>query len=360
MNRSWLLILAVIAIVAAIVLLEQPGRQPELQPGPAVNVTGGPRQLIDPAKVIRVLPPDAIPAIDRPQFTTAKEADGWLFDDDYVIGLSWKGEARAYPYRILNWHEIVNDIVQDDPLLITYCPLCGTGLGFQRTLDGRTLEFGVSGNLYQSELVMYDRQTKSLWTQTRALAVLGELAGARLVPILLDNVPWSAWRQAHPDTKVLSRDTGHLRDYDRNPYFGYDVSTDIVFPVDFIDPRLHPKAIVYGISIGNASTAYPDEALRETPVINDVLAGVPVVAFRDPVTARVRIFKRALDGRTLTFTLRDGTLADQETGTTWSIDGEATTGKHKGGRLELIIHDRVMWFAWAAFHPGTDLYNATA
>jgi thiol-disulfide isomerase/thioredoxin len=304
---------------------------------------------------------DRIPALDAPRFESVSQA-AWLNDSDLVLGLVYKGEARAYPVRILNWHEIVNDNVSGDPLVVTFCPLCASGALFSGRVGNLTLTFGTSGALYNSDLVMYDRQTESLWPQIRGQAVVGNLTPARLTRLPLDTVTWKEWREAHPATKVLSRDTGFPRDYDRDPYADYARTSDLWFPIQYEDDRLPPKEIVFGLSLGTKGKAYREADLRNLTVINDEFAGLPVAVWRDPASGVTRAFDRLAANRTLAFEYRNGNFRDTNTLSTWSAEGLALSGELAGTQLSGVgadrAHwmDRAYWFAWAAFFPGTALY----
>lgn len=299
-----------------------------------------------------------IPALLDPVFIPAAEASG-LTDEELVLGVVWKGEARAYPYQILVWHEIANDMIQGDPILVTYCPLCFTGIAFDATVEGKRELFGVSGKLYNSELVMYDKSTESYWPQSLGKAVVGERTGAVLRKIPVDVARWGDWKMAHPDTKVLSRETGFVRAYGSNPYGKGRDFVDIRFRlgVDDPDPRLPAQAIVYGVEAGGAFKAYPDAVGRELEVINDNVGGVPVAVWLDAAVGGPKAFLRAVGGKVLTFAAQDGQFVDEETGTRWDADGMAVSGELAGAQLERIVHEPVFWFAWAAFHPETSVYS---
>jgi hypothetical protein len=260
---------------------------------------------------------DAIPALDRPNYDAAREA-GWG-DDELVIGVVRGKEARAYPIAILVWHELVNDELGGDPILVSFCPLCGTALVFDRILEGRAREFGVSGLLYQSDLLMYDRETESLWSQIGANAITGALMGQRLELLRSRTMTWKNWREAHPETTVLSRKTGFQRDYGRTPYKDYETSSLLYFPVK-ADNRRHPKMPTLGLRIPNGpSRAYPGEEIaRAGGRVEDVFSGQPVSVTYDSRTKR--------------------------------FDFEVPEG------IEVV---EGFWFAWAAFHPETSVYTAT-
>jgi len=206
-----------------------------------------------------------IPAIDEPKFVSVSEADEWLEDREPVIELELEGEARAYPLQILIWHEIVNDAVGGRPVAVTFCPLCNTALVFDRRVDGRLLDFGTTGYLRNSDLVMYDRQTESWWQQFGGEAVIGELAGKELEQVPAAVVAWSDFEAQHPDGRVLSRDTGSARPYGRNPYTGYDDvdSPPFVPTANPDDDRLAPKERVVYVERGGEAVAVPFTALAK-------------------------------------------------------------------------------------------------
>ena len=311
--------------------------------------------------------PDAIPAIDDPDFEQASSVD-WLDDREAVLVLQHEGEPRAYPIQVLMWHEIVNDEVDGRPVAVTYCPLCNSGVAFDRTVDGRTLDFGTSGSLYLSALVMYDRQTESLWTHFDGRAVVGRLAGAELEMLPMSTVAWGDFRQAHPDAEVLSRETGYDRPYGRNAYRGYDQGDEPLggfFP-GAVDPRQAGMARVVGFGDGDEAVAVLTEYLAEVGVVNLELDGRPVVAWHVPGTASALHRDRVADGDDVGATgvfftdgsvfSRDGTeLVDDATGTRWNVLGEAVNGPRKGERLEPVTHLDTFWFAWSSYRPETAL-----
>ncbi|MBS3114085.1 DUF3179 domain-containing protein [Candidatus Woesearchaeota archaeon] len=234
-------------------------RSAELQTDEIKTLPDGTKYIIHPSKFLSGGPPkDGTPSIDNPKFISVTGAN-WLSDDEIGLGIVYKNESRFYPFRILVYHEIVNDFIQNDPILVTYCPLCFTGIGFIRKIDNEPVEFGVSGKLYNSELVMYDRKTDSYWPQTLGKAVLGPSTGKLIKKIPTDTVKWGDWKKPHPDTKVLSKDTGFLRSYDgSNPYGSKGDFTDINlrFPLENEDSRLDAYEIVYGIEVNNKFKAY--------------------------------------------------------------------------------------------------------
>jgi thiol-disulfide isomerase/thioredoxin len=334
---------------------------------------------------------DCIPSIDGPEFEAADEASGWLQPDDLVLGLSRNGIARAYPIKILNWHEIVNDRFGDEPIAITYCPLCNSGVAFRSTLGDEVLELGVSGRLYKSDLVMYDRQTGSFWSQIEGRAIVGLLAGQQLEQVPIDVLPWSDWRASHPDTTVLARPTTRtrvggkpplaerreqakrggprpiggggstsdigefLRDYSTDPYAWYRVNNADTFGTPLQDRRLEAKTEVWGLMVGGQPKAYHGPSLRRAGALNDEVGGEPILVLSAGNTARA--FKRRLpSGEALTFEREGNMLIDRETGSRWTLDGTATDGPLAGTQLRPLVVTSSYWFAWVAFHPSTELF----
>lgn len=319
-------------------------------------------------------PPDGIPPIDEPSFETVTEADQWLNDREPVIALVIGDEARAYPLQIMTWHEIVNDTVGDVPVTVTFCPLCNTGLVFERpTYEGEHLTFGTTGNLRNSDLVMWDRQTQSWWQQFTGEAIVGELTGQTLMPVPTTIIAWDDFKSNYPKASVLSRDTGFDRDYGRNPYVGYDDADStpfLYFGED--DDRLRPMERVVGVLFpGGENAAYPYTRLEEERVIHDQIGDQLIVVFWIPGTASALdeqnisqgrdvgatgVFDTTVDGETLTFVAKDdGTFEDENTASTWDIFGKAIAGPLEGKILEPVNHHDTFWFAWAAFVPEGDL-----
>jgi hypothetical protein len=259
---------------------------------------------------------DGIPALDRPNYDAAREAS-WG-DDESVVGVVRGKEARAYPIAILVWHELVNDELGGDPILVSFCPLCGTALVFDRRLQGHIHKFGVSGLLYRSDLLMYDRETESLWSQIGANAVTGALMGRRLELLRSRITTWKTWREAHPETTVLSKRTGYQRDYARTPYEGYETSKQLYFPVN-ADARRHPKMPTLGLRIPNGpSRAYPGEEIaRAGGRVEDVFSGQRVLVSYDSKT------------RHFDFEIPEG--------------------------IEVV---EGFWFAWMAFHPESSVFES--
>jgi hypothetical protein len=318
---------------------------------------------------------DGIPAIDAPKFEPIDEVD-WLEDQEPVIAFGIDDEWRAYPIQILMWHEIANDVVADVPVAVTFCPLCHTGVVFERTVDGEVLDFGVSGNLRHSDLVMFDRQTESWWQQATGRGVVGHYTGTQLEILPSQLISWAQFRDLHPDGVVLSRDTGHARSYGSNPYAGYDEVDTNPFLLDdwtLIDGRLSPKVRIVGVVIGDESVAYPMPDLAEMPVVNDTVGGEPIVVLWTPGTASglgaatvaggedvgsAVVLSRETEDGTLEFEpAGDGRMRDTATESLWNLDGRATEGPMAGAQLEAIPNDQPFWFAWAIFRPDTRIWQ---
>lgn len=262
---------------------------------------------------------DGIPAINKPVFITPAQAN-FLDPEDRILGISLHGISKAYPVRILNYHEIVNDSFNSKQIAITYCPLCGTGLAFSTTINNVDHNFGVSGLLYNSDMLLYDKQTESLWSQIMKQAIAGPQKGTRLKQLPMTHTSWRSWRQQHPDTLVLSTNTGYTRNYASNPYPGYELSQDIIFPVSFTSRQYHPKELVIGIEINNKFKVYPFSELAKlnTSQLNDRFAGKQIKILFDASN-------------------RSGKILDKN-----GIELPSLTS---------------FWFAWIAFHPESEVYK---
>lgn len=302
-------------------------------------------------------PPDGIPPIEKPQYVSAAEAAKQWKDDAIVEGVIIDGQPRAYPRFITVWHEIVNETIGGAPVTITYCPLTGSAVVFSGQLaDGRTTDFGTSGSLYNSNLVMYDRATRSLWPQILGVAVKGERKGERLRELpLAVTTTWGRWRAKHPQTLVLSKDTGHARLYGTWPYGDYDTAEGIMFPITATDERFKQKKVVVGVRAGGQPLAIPKDEFSKRRVANVELGGIPVVVLYDDELDAIRVFRRSTSAGELRFSERDRGFVDEQTGSRWAPEGRATDGKLSGSVLEGISAYNVMWFAWYAFNPGTEV-----
>ncbi len=315
-------------------------------------------------------PKDGIPAIDNPKFVSVAEADRWIGDREPIIVFQHSGVVRGYPWQILMYHEIVNDEVAGLPVTVTYCPLCNTAIAFDRRLGDRVLDFGTTGKLRHSDLVMYDRQTESWWQQAVGEAIIGELTGTVLTFLPAPTVSWSDFRKEYPDAEVLSRETGYSRGYGTNPYTGYDTHRPFLFRGE-PDKRLPMMARVVVVKVGDAAVVYPMKTLAKEQVVNHEVGGTAVVLLYRAGTAsgvdarRIAegrdvgaaiAYLRTVDGRELTFRSDGDGFRDKETGSRWNFFGEAVEGPLAGRRLEKAVHYIPFWFAWAAFAPETPIY----
>ena len=278
--------------------------------------------VIPQAEILRGGPPkDGIPAISDPKLIKAEMAE-YLSGDDRVVGINIDGVAKAYPISILNWHEIVNDEINGQNYAITYCPLCGTAVAFDANIDGKVTEFGVSGLLYNSDVLLYDRNTESLWSQITSSSVAGKMVGKKLKRIPISHTTWLDWQQKHPDTLVISDKTGHSRDYARNPYAGYETSRTLYFTVNNRAPdTYHPKELVVGLDFDGVYKAYPFVELEKNgkSSFSDSINGNNITVKWDNANRSVNIF---------------------------DSDGKEIAGIQG------------FWFAWFAFHPKTEVFRA--
>jgi hypothetical protein len=313
-------------------------------------------------------PPDGIPPVDDPVFIRPGDVD-FLAENEPVLAVDIDGDARAYPVQILMWHEIVNDTVGGIPVTVTYCPLCNSAVAYDRRIDGDVFDFGTSGLLWNSALVMYDRQTETLWSHFTGQGIVGELTGTELETFPVATVPWGIWRDANPDGLVLSRDTGFSRDYGRNPYPGYDDvnSTPFLFEGE-VDGRYTAMTRIVGVERDGDALGIPLVALQDQRVVGSTLGDTDVVVFWTPGTASALdssdvaggddvgatgVFLPVVDGQALTFTPNETGFVDDQTGSTWNILGQSVAGALDGSRLDALPHVDTFWFAWSTFRPDT-------
>jgi len=251
---------------------------------------------------------------------------------------------------------LYNDNVGGTPVAVTYCPLCFTNQVFERVLDGQEVEFGTSGKLYNSNLVMYDRLTDSYWSQALGTAITGELTGQQLKIIPFDVILWGDWISLHPETLVLTRDTGHTRAYSVDPYGSYYTEPRIIFPVDNKDDRMHLKEIILGFNEGEIYKAYKQSDIESKVVINDKINEQQIVLF-SMYTGNARVFDRNINGQVLEFVFSDGKIIDLQTSSEWSYDGIAISGELEGVEMNRLPFNPGFWFEWVAFHPETEIYE---
>ena len=316
-------------------------------------------------------PKDGIPAIDRPRFVSPKDARNWLKDREPVIVLRLGAEARAYPLQILMYHEIVNDTVVGTPVAVTFCPLCNAAIAFDRQVGGRELDFGTTGRLRFSDLVMYDRQTESWWQQFSGEAIVGRYAGEKLRALPAEIAAFGDFAAAYPAGKVLSRETGYNRPYGRNPYAGYDRIDQSPFLFrERVDDRLPPMERVLAVGSRGKVRLYPFQILRGKTVIHGDLDSLPYVVFvKDGMASALdaervetgreipaaTAFDRRIDGKVLEFSHRGGAWMDKNTGSRWNLFGEAVAGSLAGQRLVPVSGGVHFAFAWLAFNPESEI-----
>ena len=300
-------------------------------------------------------PPDGIPSIDEPIFVKSSEAN-FVSDDDLVIGVNYQGEIKAYPLFIMTWHEIVNDHFGDVPVAVTYCPLCFTNQVFDRTIDGKEVEFGTSGKLYNSNLVMYDRLTGSYWSQVLGLAIKRELTGRELEKIPFDVIRWNDWKALYPDTLALTTDTGHTRPYNSDPYSDYFKDPRVLFPVDNRDDRIPEKEVILGFENNGIYKAYRLSDVESKKIVNDKIGDQNIVIV-STIPYLARAFDSNVNGKTLEFEIREDKITDIQTDSVWNIEGVAIFGELKDSKLNRMTYDPGFWFEWVAFHPETELYD---
>jgi len=332
------------------------------------------KSLIDLNELKKGGPPkDGIPSIDSPEFITAEVARSWIDDKEPVIAVTYQGKARAYPLQVLIWHEIVNDEINGEPILVTFCPLCYSALAFERTINDKVLEFGVSGFLRHSDLVMYDRKTESLWQQFNGKALVGDYVGTNLEQIPSQIISFAQFRNSYPNGKVLSRNTGYDRNYGTNPYAGYDdIDNTPLFGAGNSDGRLPPMQKVIGVRIGDKTKTYPYSASKKKKIIHDKINDTEIVVFhldgaRSALDAAklsnskedgsTGAFQRVVDGRQLNFTLNDSGIIDRQTGSEWSVTGKAVSGPLKEKQLKPVNSGDYFAFAWLVFWPDTEIYT---
>ncbi len=300
-------------------------------------------------------PKDGIPSIDNPVFANVPDSQ-FMSDSDTVIGLEINGETKAYPIFILVWHEIINDKVGGIPVAVTYCPLCYTNQVFERLIDGQEVEFGTSGKLYNSNLLMYDRLTESYWSQALGIAVKGELTGYELNLIPFDVITWGDWKKLHPDTVVLTTDTGYIRSYATDPYGNYYTEPRIMFPVEHTDDRMHPKEIIIGFNQDHIYKAYKQNDIELNIIINDSIGETPVMLI-SLYSENSRAFERTINELVLNFEYVDGKILDLQTNSEWNYDGLSISGEYQGVQLKRMPIEPGFWFEWFAFHPQTLVYG---
>lgn len=285
-----------------------------------ISETGGVRHSVLLDEIVSGGPgKDGIPSIDKPKFVSTEKAT-FLSDSDLGLAFERDGMKRFYPFSILVWHEIVNDTIKGNRILVTYCPLCLSGVVLDPLVDGERVEFGTSGKLWNSNLVMYDRKTKSLWSQILGEAIMGRMTGTLLTVLPSDVVRFGDWKKSNPTGEVLSQDTGLSRNYGRDPYGDYYSTPGTYFPVKRKDARLSEKALIIGFVKEGKAKAYSVDAIKKRGSIQDIFASTSIVA-KTEADGSIRLYEKTNDGL-------------KRLGTTYSF-----------------------WFSWVAAHPETELYK---
>ncbi len=324
-------------------------------------------------------PPDGIPSIDQPVFERA-DVVHFVEDTEPVLALTIAGESRAYPVQIAIWHEIINDTVGGVPVAVTYCPLCNSAIAYDRRVEGRVVTFGTTGMLWNSAMLMYDRQTETVWSHFNGQAIAGVLTGTTLKAFPMATVSFKTWREANPKGLVLNRTTGHNREYGRNPYRRYDQedSSPFMFNGRIEGPY---KAMTRMVGITSDDPADPGAAavplalLKEKRVRSFALGKRQLVVFWAPGTnsaldteaidagsdvGSTGVFNTSVDGRPLTFQAAEDHFVDAETSSTWNLLGTAIDGPLAGKQLDAVRHVDTFWFAWSTFQPGSTIIDDPA
>lgn len=316
---------------------------------------------------------DGIAPIDEPSFVSIKKASSWLKDNEPLIFVKINNESKAYPLQVLIWHEIVNDSLANKKILVTFCPLCNASLVFNRTIKDKTYTFGTSGLLRHSDLVMYDRQSESLWQQFTGTAIVGDMTGVKLEEINSSIISLKDIKKFHPKTKILSKDTGFYRAYGKNPYSGYDNINSNPFLLDTkADDRLAPMRRVATIELNNKTKAYSYKILKEKNIINDIFQEKNIVVLykqnilsaldaskikNSKEVGTASVFEAKVDNKPLEFYSKNNNFFDKQTNSQWNIFGKAVEGELKGTQLKQLSSGSHFWFAWAVFKPDTIIYK---
>ncbi len=305
---------------------------------------------------------DGIPALENPKFIPVSEVD-YLHDKDLVIGYKYNNKVRAYPLRILNWHEIINDDLDGRKIAITHCPLTGTSLGWERTYQGKTTTFGVSGLLYNTNLMPYDRTTNSIWTQIGEQCVNGELMGIKARTFQIFETEWKTWKTMYPNSMVLSTDTGRSRNYFEYPYGDYRTTNSLFYPVSLEDSRLFPKERVHGIisSDGVSAKLYRFDSFGKGRLITDDFSGQNIVIGSKSKNFIISFKQKKIANEILSFTIindfKSPEILQDQFGNTWDVFGNAVSGPHQGERM-VPTHSFIgMFFSWAPFYGEAAIFN---
>lgn len=363
-------LLAAIAFAPARTLAQAPPQAPSPQSPQSLDELS--KQLDDQIEANRLLSlrdqqtettltQDAIPAINNPQFISVEDAT--LSNDmrDIVFVAEFPSGVRIYPRLVLIWHEIVNDVVNNNPVSITYCPLTGSVMGFSGSIGNYKTGFGTSGLMLFNNQVMYDRSTNSHWPQLLGIAIEGPLYERKLKTFPLI---WTTFGKAiakYPNAKVLSRDTGYRRSYGKDPYGSYRrggtyYQNNLVTQyIPNLDKRLPLKEQIIGVPADGSPAAIIKSEIRSQKVINFDVGLEQLVVLYDPSLDTARVFDRSIKRRTLHFEFAQGRIMDKESGSEWNPEGQAVAGSYYGEQLKQVPAFDSMWFAWASFYPGPEI-----
>ncbi len=350
MRRSYWFILAVVVGALLLVVSRLINQLPN-NDAAAIDSTPSPTPVYT---YVQATERDYIPAIDDPQFLAADVADDEYEPDELVIGLAINGDVRAYSVPVLSRHEIVNDVVGGQPVAVTWCPLCFTGIVYTRDVEGSVLNFVVSGLLVHNNLVMVDRETDSLWSQVLGEAIEGPLLGTRLEFIESWFTTWGEWKARHPDTRALAKNGITIDNY--ASYYN-STAAGLTNGLD-LDERLPLKVSVIGVSHEEQAVAYPFSLLRRERVINDQVGDLSVVVIFVAEGETGLVFDRTVAQQMLTFRYIDEQLVDEQTGSVWDAwQGIAVSGPLEGQLLLRVPSTRSFWFGWRDWYPGTRIYE---
>jgi len=331
------------------------------------------KTTIDMSEVLSGGPPkDGIPAIDKPEFLSFNQAKNWIGESEPVIALEHKGVAKAYPLQILIYHEIVNDVIANLKVAVTFCPLCNASIVFNRSVQGNLLSFGTTGRLRNSDLIMYDRQTESWWQQFEGEGIVGRYAGEILEQVPSQIISFKNYQTLYPNGKVLSRNTGFSRPYGNNPYPGYDDINNVPFLMkNTIDKRLPPMERVIGVTLDGKTKLYPFSKLEDKQILqDDSFNGIVIFSTgqvnsaldkrkigHSKLTRTYAVYDASLDGKIINFRYENGKLLDRKTKSEWLVTGKAVSGQHKGRQLKKLNYGEHFAFAWLAFKPDAIIFR---
>ncbi len=307
---------------------------------------------------------DGIPALENPEMAVIGDANlKFMKDSDLVLVYRNSGEVRAYAHPVLDWHEIINDQIGDDHVAVTYCPLTGTGIGWGRELNGEITTFGVSGFLYETNLMPYDRLTDSYWSQMFNQCVNGYLFEEIPQFFNLIQMNYGALKNLFPNAMVTTSNTGHIRDYNSYPYGSYQTNSNFLFPISNSDDRLHPKEWVRGVEINGSAKVYQFPSSGGRELILDQFNGEEIIVVADKSKGFIVSFlNRTIESHELAFSLTDNEdsniILEDQLGNKWDLFGKAVEGPNAGLELEVPYSYMGFWFAWATFYPDIALYEA--